>query len=107
EEGFFNYQFLIDYFKPKKKKKKKKVNLYVENVTLKNSIFSYDDNRKERRTKGVDYFHIYGSKINLSVTDFKMKGLVFSGNITHLDCYEKSGFKLDELITSSVVSQDG
>src|SRR5690606_20910549 len=39
EEGFFNYQFLIDYFKPKKKKKKKKVNLYVDNVTLKNSIF--------------------------------------------------------------------
>lgn len=107
EEGLFNYQFLIDYFKPKKKKKKKKVNLYVDNVTLKNSIFSYDDNRKERRIKGVDYFHIYGSKINLSVTDFKMKGLVFSGNITHLDCYEKSGFKLDELITSTIVSQDG
>lgn len=107
EKGDFNYQFLSDYFKPKKKKKKKPVHLYVDNVSLKNTRFKYDDNRKVRRTKGVDYFHIDASRINLAVSDFKMDGLVFSGNITHLDCYEKSGFQLNELITSTVVSQDG
>lgn len=107
KDGTFNYQFLIDYFGSKKTKKKKAVNLFADRVSLKNSIFTYDDNRKKRRNKGVDYFHIGASHINLSVSDFKMKGMVFSGDITHLDCHEKSGFKLDELITSTIVSADG
>lgn len=107
DQGVFNYQFLIDYFKSEKKKTKKAVQLYADKVSLKNSIFTYDDNRKEKRKKGVDYFHIGASHINLSVKDFKMKGMVFSGDITHLDCHEKSGFKLEELITSTIVSQDG
>jgi len=107
EAGDFNYQFLIDYFGSKKKKKKKAVNLYADRITLTNSIFTYDDNRKEKRKKGVDYFHINASHINLNVTNFKMIGQVYSGDITHLDCYEKSGFKLNELMTSTIVSKDG
>ncbi|MEJ6582732.1 MAG: hypothetical protein QNL29_01685, partial [Crocinitomicaceae bacterium] len=107
EKGDFNYQFLIDHFSSERKKKKKTVHLYADRVSLKNTLFSYDDNRKVRRKEGVDYFHINASKINLTVSNFKMDGMVFRGDVTHLDCHEKSGFQLDELITSSLVSKDG
>ncbi|MEJ6617478.1 MAG: translocation/assembly module TamB domain-containing protein [Crocinitomicaceae bacterium] len=107
EKGDFNYQFLIDHFSSERKKKKKTVHLYADRVSLKNTLFSYDDNRKVRRKEGVDYFHINASKINLTVSNFKMDGMVFRGDVTHLDCHEKSGFQLDELITSSLVSKEG
>ena len=107
EKGIFNYQFLKDYFGSKKKKKKKPVHLYVDQVSLSNSSFKYDDNRKVRRTQGVDYFHIDATQINLLVQSFKMDGMVFKGDIAQMSCYEKSGFQLDELVTSSLVSSDG
>ena len=107
EQGVFNYQFLKDYFGSKKKKKKKAVHLYVDQISLTNTSFKYDDNRKERRTQGVDYFHIDASQINLLVENFKMDGMVFTGDVSKMSCSEKSGFELNELVTSSLVSSDG
>lgn len=107
KQGQFNYQFLKEYFKSEKRSKNKKAHLYIDQITLANTSFKYDDNRKERRSQGVDYFHIDASSINLIMNDFKMDGLVFSGNITEMNCLEKSGFQLDELITSTSVSADG
>ncbi len=107
EKGIFNYQFLKDYFGSKKKKKKKPVHLYVDQVSLSNTSFKYDDNRKVRRTQGVDYFHIDATQINLLVQNFKMDGMVFKGDIMQMSCNEKSGFQLEELVTSSLVSSDG
>lgn len=107
EKGVFNYQFLKDYFGSKKKKKKKAVHLYVDQVSLTNTSFKYDDNRKERRTQGVDYFHIDATQINLLVNEFKMDGMTFTGAVAKMNCLEKSGFQLDELVASSLVSSDG
>lgn len=107
EKGEFNYQFLKDYFKSERKKRNKTVHLYVDQVSLANTSFKYDDNRKERRTQGVDYFHIDATQINLLVNNFRMDGMVFTGDVAKMSCHEKSGFQLDELVTSSLVSSDG
>jgi len=107
EQGEFNYQFLQDYFSSERKKKKKTVHLYVDHISITNTSFKYDDNRKERRNQGVDYFHIDATDINLALNDFKMDGLVFTGTISKMNCDEKSGFRLNDLRTSTMVSEDG
>ncbi len=107
EEGEYNFQFIKDYFKSPSTKKQKPPTLYANEVTISNTFFTFDDNRKKRRTKGVDYFHIYTTDIECNVKDFKMIGRDFYGDITHISCREKSGFELKDFKAKSHVSEKG
>ena len=104
--GVFNYQFIREYFTPKKKTKKK-FTLLVDNVSLSDSRFVYDDNRHVRKAYGVDYFHIKAAGINAMVNDFKIENQEYSGTIESVNCREKSGFILDDLITEVKVASSG
>ena len=106
-QGVFNYQFLKDYFSKPKKKKKKSVSLNLHNVALKDVHFIYDDNRKERRIKGVDYWHIDANSITANLSDIKFKNDVISAKLNGLSCVEKSGFTLNDLTTDVEISQKG
>src|SRR5690606_4498496 len=81
EEGEYNFQFVKDYFKSPSTKKQKPPKLHADKISVTNTFFTFDDNRKERRTKGVDYFHIYTTNIDCQVKDFKMIGRDFYGDI--------------------------
>ena len=104
--GIFNYQFIQDYFIPKKKTKKK-FTLIVDNVSLSNSHFSFDDNRHERKAYGIDYFHIKAAGINAKVNDFKIENREYFGTIESVNCREKSGFELENLYTEVKVASSG
>lgn len=102
--GVFNYQFIRDRFEPKKKKP---FTLIADSVIVKNSRFSYDDNRKERQTYGVDYFHILAGDINTIVKDFKIENQEYTATIQSVSCKEKSGFNLKDLYTEAIINSSG
>lgn len=105
-EGEYNYQFIQDYFSSDKKSSKRPTILF-ENIEVFDTQFSYDDNRKERKDYGVDYFHIYTANIHTIVKDFLIEGREYSGKIVTLQCDEKSGFKLNDLQTGVYVDSSG
>ncbi|MDX2360801.1 MAG: translocation/assembly module TamB domain-containing protein [Crocinitomicaceae bacterium] len=104
-EGVFSHNFIREYFKSDKKKRT--VQLSAERVFLNNGHFRYDDHRKARQANCVDYFHIDVKEINGEVDDFVMHGRVYSGTVLTLSCLEKSGFKLKDIYTESVVTENG
>ena len=102
--GVFNYQFIKEFFTPKKKKA---FTLIADDISLTDSRFSYDDNRHKRTSYGVDYFHIQASEIDTHVKNFKIEGRKYSGTIESVSCKEKSGFQLNKLFTNVRVASSG
>lgn len=105
--GVYNYKFIQEYFAKDKKKKKKPVTILFERVEVKNTRFSWNDNRKPVKEYGMDYFHILSWDIHTVVENFKIDGMHFTGSIKTLQCHEKSGFSLNDLYTGVEVDSSG
>lgn len=103
--GVFNYKFIQNYFSSDGEKKKSKV--VFDEITVKNTCFSWDDNRKKRLEYGMDYFHILTRDIQAKVTGFTIHGREYSGVVEELECKERSGFRLNNLNTSVFVDSTG
>jgi hypothetical protein len=107
ENGTFNYQFLIDYFNSQQKKKKKGVTISVENISIDNIHFRYDDWRNEHTAFGMDYSHLDLKEINLNLRRFNTDGEQFSGNIRNLSAIESCGFVLNKFAGQFEVGNKG
>ncbi|MCH2230793.1 MAG: translocation/assembly module TamB [Crocinitomicaceae bacterium] len=107
QNGIFNHQFLIQYFASEKKKKKKDPRIALTNINIINTQFRYDDYREEKRTSGVDYFHINAKNINGSINDFVIKNDVYSATINEFNFNEQSGFQMQKLMTDATISHRG
>lgn len=112
-EDHMNFQFLIDAFATGKKKEKTKNNLevYVDQVLLKNLDFQFWNQNKAKPEKTerhlMDYAHIAVDSINLDVKDLAILNDTITAKIHHLDAYEVSGFRLVSLASDVNVSPSG
>lgn len=97
KDGQLNLRFLIDALKSDKKKEKSRMNYRVNHLTLKNSVFTYDDMRKPRKSGKMDYFHMRFSGINGEFRlDEYRKGFL-NVQILNFRCTEKGGLNVVDL----------
>lgn len=107
-DGIYNYAFIQDYFSTgKKKTKKESPVISVDNVYLSDIRFHYDDNRKDRMTRGMDYAHLALSNIDLELENVSINKDMVSADIGHLSARDRSGFVLNDFSTSALVSSQG
>ena len=104
QNGMFNYSFIKDFFE---RDKKTDLGIEIGVVRISNSRFSYDDNRRKRRSQGVDYFHIKTSEINATIRNLSFKDRKYKGDLKTLSLKEKSGFILNKLATNADVNSKG
>lgn len=69
----------------------------VAQIQLVNNKFLFDDDNKPRLTYGMDYAHLQGDSLTLSVDNFVMNTDSIGGSITKGSVKEKSGFELNAL----------
>src|SRR5690606_16215163 len=94
-DGIYNYAFIQDYFSTDKKTTKKQSPvLRVDNVYLSDLRFHYDDNRKDRMTRGMDYAHLALDGIDLELENVRFKKDMVSAEINQLAARERCGFQL-------------
>ena len=106
--GDYNYEFLEDYFSSgKKTKKSKPVNLYVDNVSLIDIDFKYDDFRKSYSTYGMDYDHLDLKKIRLEAGNFSSSKNTFEFEVETLSTRDKCGFVLNDLSMNVKIDPQG
>jgi hypothetical protein len=105
-ENVFNHAFIRDYF-VRDKKKKNKIKFTVKQASLHNSRFRYDDHRKEKRSSGMDYFHLSTKDINGTVQDIQINKDVITGEVLWFRATEKCGFELKDFQAKANVSPRG
>lgn len=107
EKGLTNTQFLKDYF-AKEPSKENKIIFELLYGELINSHFKYDDARhKKRKGFGIDFFHIDASEIFGEIANVTVTKDIVSGDISKIAFKEKSGFQLENLLSSVQVSPRG
>lgn len=106
EDGHFNFQYLIDYFKPKKKSKRP-FQFKVQDIGLANVHFRLNDNRKKKKAFGVDYAHLDADQVYVSLHDIAMKGNDIHAQIKHISLREQSGFVLSKMTADFRLSNQG
>lgn len=105
--GVMNHEFIREYF-VKGPSKGNKIIFDLASAELKNSRFQYDDNRKSKKeTFGIDFFHLYASKINGEVSNLSIEKDVVKGDISRISFIERSGFDLEDLRSKVEVSPRG
>lgn len=107
ENGEFNFQFIKDYFSKPKKKDSKPIKFTVDNVYLSNLRFSYDDNRYEAKTLGMDYTHLAFKNVNLNAEDISIDKGIIKATINSFGATEKSGIDLQKMSAHAIVSANG
>lgn len=105
--GLYNFEFIREYFASDEKPTGNAPLISLKSVSLKNSRFRYDDNRKIRRTSGVDYNHLSGRNINCEIKNLNIQGRLIDAEITNLSLDEQSGFHLSNLSTKASISSKG
>lgn len=106
--GIYNFQYIADYFSGEKstKKKSKPPIVTIQDLTIEDVTFSYDDYRKSYNTYGMDYDHIKLNHVFLEITNFIEADNIITFNIDRLTAFEKSGFWLNELHSKCKIDPD-
>jgi hypothetical protein len=79
----------------------------INSIDLENNNLLFDDENKNRITKGMDYAHLKIDSFKLKGNDFVITPSIYTGNITDAGFKEKSGFHLAALKTGFVYSDTG
>jgi hypothetical protein len=108
KDGKYNYAFLEEYFASKEKKKKTSpFELKIDQVSLIDIQFYYDDFRKKEMNKGIDWNHIKAKNLYVSASDFFVDLNDFRVNINEIRFQEKSGFSINQLAAQVIVNKKG
>jgi len=67
----------------------------------------YDHNSDTIRLKGIDFKHLDVRNISLCALNGVIEGDTILANITSMNARERSGFKIDELVTNARVATNG
>ncbi len=97
-----NFDFLIDYFAPKKKqgtKPKKSLELTLGRVELTDCHFAYTDATKKHHDKGIDFSDLELTEFSGVFDRISLDSAQRHVDIKQLSFREKSGFYLQELST--------
>ncbi len=101
-----NLNFLITYFSPKDTSKTEwKFKLNAINII--DGRFNYNDFNIENKKIGVDYNHISINDFNTQLTKIRFIDNGVNCKIKHLQLSEKSGFRLNNLISNFSISPQG
>ena len=84
--GIYRHQFLLSN---SKEKKKNNWLIDLDEISINDSRFTYDDDRRALREEGVDYNHLSFSNINSSLSDFKIFRGMINGEVVELSAREK------------------
>lgn len=104
--GLFNYKFIQNYFK--REKRKESVKLFsIKSIKLSNVHFRYDDDKKEKRKTGVDYWHLDAENIYSEIENLIIEDGIINSTIKSFSLQEKSGFILKNLSAFAKVSKNG
>ncbi|MCT4560721.1 MAG: translocation/assembly module TamB [Crocinitomicaceae bacterium] len=108
EDGEYNFQFLADYFASSNPdQESQKLDLVLDDLTLENLRFRYDDNRKYYSEFGVDWDHLDFTNIQLKAKNLTLTGPDFEATIQSFSANEKSGFKLSSFKTKAKINSSG
>ena len=76
--------------------------IYVDDLKLTNGrVVVWNQNKAQKRSDGMDYYHIDVDDINLSLRELSYTGDTVTGYFDRLTASEKSGFKIDEFVSNS------
>lgn len=105
-EDDLNFQFIIDAFRDTDTIRTKKTPWDVRfgDITLVNNNFSYRNEQDTIVTTGINFVDIEARKINGRVGDVRFEQDTVYATIDYFSAVEKSGFVLDDLRSSMVVS---
>ncbi|MBL4587503.1 MAG: hypothetical protein JKX84_10690, partial [Flavobacteriales bacterium] len=92
-----NTQFLIDYFKQEKKGDTPYWDIRSEEIELRNASFQYQNNHKQEKESGVDYWHLDVQNINLLIDNIRLEGDTIFGNMARMNFMEHRGFFVKNL----------
>lgn len=90
-----NLNFLIQYFSSKDSTKSK-WNFRVNNITLEQTNFTYNNYNYTKKETGIDYKHINVSNLNTIINKLVFDGETTQANIKSLSLQEQSGFELNK-----------
>ncbi|BAX79228.1 translocation/assembly module TamB domain-containing protein [Labilibaculum antarcticum] len=100
ENRLFNYDVFLDSLSNRGAKKtrtgtvQKPWGISVANIDLINSQFGYSAPDTIPQEFGMNYNHIYVSKLNLQARDIQIVGDSVDFQVQHMSCIEKSGFQI-------------
>ncbi|MFD2597427.1 translocation/assembly module TamB domain-containing protein [Sphingobacterium corticis] len=98
-----NFDFLIDYFSPKKKTtkpSKKKMEIALDRFEISNSKLLFTDATKKHHDRGIDYSKMELSELSGIFSDISLDTAYQHVSIKNLRFRERSGFELKNLSTS-------
>ena len=104
--GQFNYKFIQNYFK-RDKKRNNDILFTINSIKLSNVHFKYDDDKKEQREIGLDYWHIDANNLYGEFENLKIQDEIINATIKSFSLQEKSGFILEDLFAEAKVSKNG
>ncbi|WP_449441441.1 translocation/assembly module TamB domain-containing protein [Sphingobacterium chungjuense] len=99
-----NFDFLIEYFAPKKKtgkKPKKSLELTLGRVELADCHFQFTDATKKHHQKGIDFTNMELTEFSGVFDNISLDTAARHADIKQLSFREKSGFHLQELSASA------
>src|SRR5690606_37688224 len=87
--------------------KQKSFFVSAESVKLHDGYFQYDDLRREKREKGMDYWHLRVRDINTKIVDVEIVDRNIDAYITHLSARESCGFHLSDMQSKVKITSKG
>ncbi len=95
--GDFNYRFLLDSSGKDSSATAQAWNLVCSSFHLRGGQCAYFDETYHYETKGINYWNILGSNIDMDADDIRLEGDTLRANVSYLHLEEKSGFVIDTL----------
>ncbi|MDR3705012.1 MAG: translocation/assembly module TamB domain-containing protein [Paludibacteraceae bacterium] len=95
----FNLTFLLNAFKSKDTTKSK-ITYRIENVRLRNSRISFDNENFPYKGNQFDDKHVFVTKLNADISLHKLNSQYLIADLEDISLHEKSGFTLKNFTTS-------
>ncbi|MFK8038090.1 MAG: translocation/assembly module TamB domain-containing protein [Crocinitomicaceae bacterium] len=105
-DSTFNFQHIVDLFASEEDTDKSEFNILVNQISLDNVNFNYDDYSANPLSFGIDYSHLAIQNLKGSITDFSYQDAVIQSRINNLSFKDKSGFELKNLSTLALYSSE-
>ena len=107
-EKVLNYQFILNEFNSNSDDTNNEdFSFVVNDLSITNSQFSFDNQHEKRVEFGVDYNHIHLKDINAKFNAVNISPAIYLATIQELKTIDQSGFKLTNLSSEAKFSKEG
>ncbi len=106
-EDQFNYAYILDYFKTEDDSISDfKWVIFLTEIQLSSSNFSYHNYHYPENTKGMDYNHFNIRKLDLNTENLELKSDTLKAKVNHLSLVETKGFEILKLSTDFTMNNE-